>query len=318
MKARAGRSVLAVVGVAIASGALGTGFVSSTAARAAMFGSNLVAPASGSVCAFQSLEPEIHICTVGPRTLLVDHTASDGLVAPFDGVVVRWSVTSGKALSGTGAVKLALRTMSGPGYLAKGPEVELPTGSPGSRYSFSERMSVSAGQPLGLKISIEKRNTQEAGAPIGFRGIGVGEITIGSGEPTESIWTSEEDVELLLNAEIEPDGDHDGYGDLTKDCPSNLALPRELCDHDFMPPMLHTSVVRRQDFLRTGVIHIGIGADEAGIASANGRLEIKGRGGWSYALCSAHKRISANGRVTLNLHVRKKALMAARANAANG
>lgn len=154
-------------------------------AEAVTIGGSLTTPANESVCKFQSLEPETRVCTVGQHnllaghTLLPDHVATGGLVAPFDGVIVRWSVLSGAALPGTGTVKLALRTTRGPGYLEKGPEVELPLSLSGAKHTYSERMSIGGGQPIGLKITIANRSTQEAGAPIAFQEEGSAKSILG-------------------------------------------------------------------------------------------------------------------------------------------
>jgi len=291
---------------------LGSILLGSGAATAATIGSNLLTAPNGSVCTFQSLEPETHVCSVGQRDLTTGHTAAGGLVAPFDGVIVSWSVISGTALPGTGAVKLALRTTWGPGYLEKGPEVELPPGPPGTRHTFAERMSISAGQPFGLKISIANRSTQEAGAPIAFREEEVGVLDTWTGEPFVSIWETEEDAELLLDAEIEPDADRDGYGDLTQDiCPNRHGSGEYCAPRDREGPVIRTRFKRRQAFLRSGAIVVKVASSEAGRAWAGGRFQIKGPGGWTYGLRNARRAIAASGQVTLRLRVPKRALKVA-------
>jgi len=279
---------------------------------AATIGSNLLQAPNNSVCEFQSLEPKTNMCTVGQVDLAPDHTAAAGLVAPFDGVVVRWSVVSGQSLPGTGLVKLALRTTSGPGVLEKGPDVDLPLGEAGVRHSFPERMPVSAGQRIGVKIAITNRNTEEAGAPIAFGEPGVGRVEIWDGEPMSSTWDMEENTELLLDAEIEPDQDHDGYGDLTQDCFPSHPGDQELCGKDLSAPIIRPWFSPRQAFLKSGVVLIRVGSNESGLARASGQLLIKGRGGHAYALGSAHQSVVAEGVVALRLRIRKPALKAAR------
>ncbi len=271
-----------------------------------------------SVCKFQSFEPETRICRVEQDDLLAEHAAAGGLVAPFDGVIVSWSVVSGTALPGTGTVKLALRTESVFGDFRRGPEVELPSSPPGTTHTYPEQMSIVAGQPIGLTISTTNRNTQEAGAPIAFRGEGVGKISTLTGQPLKSIWNTEEDVELLLDAEIEPDADHDGLGDLTQDCFPGLLGRQELCGHDLVSPTIQPHFAARQAFLRSGTILIGVTSNESGLASAEGRLQIKGRGGWSYRLRGARKSVAAEGQAVLRLRIRKLALKEARTAVSNG
>jgi len=289
-------------------------------AKAVTLGSSFSAAANDSVCKFQSFEPETRVCTVEQAGLLTDHTAAGGLLAPFDGVIVRWSVVTGAALPGTGRVTLALRGTGGfsGSDVARGPDVELPSSPPGTRHTFAEQLSISAGQPIGLTISIANRSTQAAGAPIAFQGEGVGRIDIWTGQAGQVIWDTEEDAELLLNAEIEPDTDHDGLGDLTQDCFPGQLGRQELCGHDLVTPEIQPQVAVRQPFLRTGAILARIASTEAGHASAEGWLEIKGRGGWSYRLRSAGAPIAANSQAVLRLRVRKPALKAARVAKRNG
>jgi hypothetical protein len=297
---------------------LGLALVASTPAEAVTLGSNLAAASNDSVCKFQSLEPETRVCTVAQRDLLAGHGAAGGLLAQFDGVIVSWSVVSGTALPGTGSVKLALRARSRSGDLGKGPEVELPSSPPGTRHTYAEQMSIGAGQPIDLTISTTNRNTQEAGAPIAFREQGVGTINMWAGEPWKSIWNTEEDVELLLNAEIEPDADHDGLGDLTQDCFPGLLGRQELCGHDLVSPTIQPHFAARQAFLRSGTVVIGVASNESGWASAEGWLQIKGPGGRTYRLRGSGRRLAAGGQAGLRLRVRKRVLKAARDAASNG
>jgi hypothetical protein len=142
--------------------------------------------------------------------------------------------------------------------------------------------------------------------------------TGGMAEPMESIWSQEEDTELLLNAEIEPDADGDGYGDLTQDCFPNHPGDQELCGRDFAPPTIRPLFSARQGFLRSGVILARVTSNESGIARAVGRLHIKGRGARTYALPTARKSITAGVSTVLRLRVRKPALKAARVAARDG
>lgn len=283
-----------------------------------MIGSNLGAEANDSVCSFQSLEPKTRTCTIGQVDLESNHSATDGVVAPFDGVIVRWSVVIGTPLPGTGVVKLALRSMP-PGYLTRGPEFELPASPPGTHHTFPERMPVLAGQHVGLRVSVENRSTQEAGAPIAFQQDGVGTVDIWAGEQFESIWEGhQEGVELLMAAEIEPDGDHDGYGDLTQDCSPNEVGSDQGCD--LYAPAIKFRSAGRQPFLKTGAVLVHASVSDAGFTSATGRLTVTGkRGKWTSRLRGAEGRlVEAQGWTTLRLRVRRRVLKAARVAAREG
>ena len=300
-------------------GALGFWLFTTSPATAATIGSNLATASNGSVCKFQVSELKTQICTVDQRELLTSHTAAAGLVVPFDGVVVRWSVVSGPALPGTGKVTMALRATQGPGYLEVGPAVDLPLNSPGSRFTYAERLPVTAGQLLGLRIAIENRSVQEAGAPLAFAESGVGTTDLWWGDPGWAAWDEEPGAELLLDAEIEPDGDHDGYGDLTQDCFPNHSGDQALCGHDLVPPTIRPRFAARQSFLRSGTVVVRVSSNEAGIARARGEMRIDKNGsGTAYVLRSARRSIQAGGEAVLRLRLRKKALKMARSGAAEG
>lgn len=285
-------------------------------ANADTIGSNLVSAPNDSVCKFQVSEPKTEVCTVAQNNLLSDHAAAGGLTVPFDGIVVRWSVVSGPVLPGTGRVRMALRATEGPGYMEKGPEVELPLGAPGTRYTYAERLPVTARQPLGLRIAIENRGFEEAGAPIAFTDPGVGAIDLWWGDPESGIWDEEAGVELLLDAEIEPDADHDGYGDLTQDCFPSHPGDQHLCGRDVAPPVIKPRFAKRQAFLRSGAVVLRVDSSEAGLARASGRLQIKGRRGRTYALRNVHKSVVAGGQAVLRMRLPQKALKAAKSAAA--
>lgn len=298
--------------------ALCIGLLMITPANAATIGSNLASAPNGSVCSFQSFQPETRICTIDQTELVPEHAASDGLVAPFDGIVTSWSVVSGLAPPGTGNVRVSLRARGPKGYDEKGPEVELPSGPPGTRHTFAERLPIAAEESISLRIAMTNRSTQEAGVPIAFQQTRVGTLHVWEGEPWESSRYTEEDTELLLSAEIEPDNDGDGFGDLTQDCFPNHPGDQHLCGVDFIQPTIRHRVPARQGFLRSGVIRVPVASSEAGQARAAGRLEIQGSKQRSFALRAVRKPVLPNTQVTLQLQVPKGALKVARAAAADG
>jgi len=288
---------------------------------AATIGSDLQASPNGSVCAFDSLEPETRSCTVGQFELSPTHTASDGLVAPFDGVVTEWSVIGGAAPPGTGSVKLALRITSF-GHYEKGPEVDLPLGPPGVRYTYPASMRIAEGQKLGLKISVSNRRPLEAGAPLAFKESAIGETdtwTFGDAEPWgTSIRGGEESTELLFAAVVEPDQDKDGLGDLTQDCFPSHPFDQQFCGRDLRPPGISRQVDPYQRFLRSGVVVARVSSDEAGTARATGLLTIKGNPKRTFGLRRARTPIAQDASVVLRLRVQRGALQLARNAAREG
>lgn len=298
--------------------ALAVFFVPVVAASAATIGSSLSSAPTASVCAFQSLEPETRYCTVGQNQLAGSHTAADGLVAPFDGIVTQWSVVSGERPPGTGKITLALRTMGGPGYLEKGPSVELPPSPSGTRHTFAEGMKVSAGQHIGIKISISNDSTQEAGAPLAFQETGVGIMDryyYGDAEPMSAgvWWDQDENTELLLAAVVEPDADRDGLGDLSQDCFPNHPGDQELCGRDLRPPTISSQVKARQRFLQSGVVVARVSSDESGTVRAGGKLEIRRpHGVLIFVPPRVRSTITAGSSATLRVKLRPRALRVAR------
>jgi hypothetical protein len=130
---------------------------------------------------------------------------------PADGVVTSWSVRGAKGA-------LALRVIEGPPgrrrVVAEGPFVHV--GGSGVK-TFEERISVRRGQRIGVELA------KDGFLPVRFDNASQAE----SYEPPlgGTAHIPEKDAggtvgyEVLYNATIEPDDDHDGKGDLTQDDP---------------------------------------------------------------------------------------------------
>jgi hypothetical protein len=144
-------------------------------------------------------------CTILQLTL---GTADQAV--PAAGVITRWSVRDARG-------ELALRVIDGPPgarhVVAAGPAVQVP--GPGIQ-TFPAQIPVSAGQRIGVEVG-------ETGfLPILYRD----EVTAGEhydpplgATPSAPVpgATEERTYEILYNAVIEPDADHDGLGDETQD-----------------------------------------------------------------------------------------------------
>ncbi|TML03394.1 MAG: DUF11 domain-containing protein [Actinobacteria bacterium] len=170
---------------------------------AATVGSDLSKAATQTLCATPCTAFTVDNATNAPST-----------VAPFDGVVVHWSVKSGSAASG-----LALRALrpAGTNSYTGAATSEQQSMSQAGTTTFASHMAVKAGDILGLddrtaggaKIAATSTTTAVFvfGAPIG------------SFTATPS---KQANRELLMNADIEHDADGDGYGDETQDlCPDD-------------------------------------------------------------------------------------------------
>lgn len=156
------------------------------------------------------------LCTVA-QTELPDRPVT----APTDGVIVRWRVRAATA----GEVRLRVLRPVGNGRFS-GAGTSAPTtlfkpSGPGQDqvYVSSTRLPVVQGDFIALN------RERRSGAVYAQRSGDVFDtiqfdLPLPDGE-SEAPDTSQKGVELLLNADVEPDKDGDGYGDETQDnCPS--------------------------------------------------------------------------------------------------
>ena len=149
------------------------------------------------------------------------------LTAPIDGVVVRWRIKSGDGTEGLQTVRL--RVVRGTDAASTGVGSSEPETFPGIAgvYAFDTRLPIAAGDRVGIDCcaggipQIFSDATPGAVADLWDPGLPDGE----SRAPSET-----DNVEVLMNADIEPDADGDGFGDETQDqCPSQ-ATTQGACD----------------------------------------------------------------------------------------
>lgn len=178
-------------------------------------------------------------CTFVPRTI-----AGNAVVVPFDGVIVRWSARMPTGAD-TGPIRLKDVQLTPGGATASGATWLLnPPAVAGATVESTGRMSVRAGDLIGVQL--------DNGDEIGISPHATFDSTswffappLTSERPPDSIDT--DDFEALFNATIEPDPDHDGYGDETQDnCPQ---LTEE---------HLRTCTGRPTMFLSSGFAGIGV------------------------------------------------------------
>jgi hypothetical protein len=191
-------AVLAAAGLALAGAA--------NALAATTIGSNLAgSPNSGIACPLG--------CTASDNTAVPTLAqAAGGLLAPSDGVVVRWRIKVG---AGTGPVALRITrpgnsdTRTGAGT---GP-VENPPANTTTTYDV--RLPIQAGDAVGLDCCLGSTTTNF------FTNFGSG-LTMDRWSPplqdgAAPTAASSNSFGLLVNADIEADADHDGFGDETQD-----------------------------------------------------------------------------------------------------
>lgn len=152
-------------------------------------------------------------CTLAQNSLPAAATAAGGLTAPITGIVVRWRVRSESA-----PAQLALRITR--------PVVDLPssrTGAgtgptvspePSATSTFPARLPIQAGDGVGVDVGATGdvpyrfRSSAEA---LGFK------PPLEDDPNAEPAPAADSDRELMINADIEPDDDADGFGDESQD-----------------------------------------------------------------------------------------------------
>jgi hypothetical protein len=161
-------------------------------------------------------------CTASHIALPASSTAPGGLVAPIDGVVVRWRIKVENDV-----IPVALR-ITRPGIGAArtgagtGPSV---TPAPGAISTFEIRLPIHEGDALGIDCC-QEANLDAFGDTAGAH-FSVWNPRLEDGAPLRVV-SPMLSQELLVNADIEPDCDSDGRGDETQDTNISACHPRTL------------------------------------------------------------------------------------------
>jgi hemolysin type calcium-binding protein len=140
--------------------------------------------------------------------------------APAEGVVVRWRVRDG-----TGTLRLRIIRPAGPGTYT-GAGTSAPGAVPPGVVTFDTRLPITAGDFIGLDYV-------DANSAVGARPLAGGQNLnffppLADGQ-TRAADGTDNDVEALYSADIEPDADRDGFGDETQDLCSKDASTQGLC-----------------------------------------------------------------------------------------
>ena len=163
-----------------------------------------------------------NVCTISQLELQAPFTAAGGLLASSDGVVVRWRIKVGAditpvALRVIRQPKVMIPAMTGAGT---GPTV---TPAPNQISTFEVRLPIHAGERVGIDCCSSTTHFAFA-----FHATGVDADVVADWNPAlidnalaRSADVSSKGYQQLVNADIEPDADGDGFGDETQDqCPT--------------------------------------------------------------------------------------------------
>ena len=176
------------------------------------------------------------------------------VAAPFDGVLTSWSVRAGCCTeTQTVAHSLTLETYKqgtqdgsfGYGFAIPeliGPSFEIPPGNQllGSTVlELPSRVRIKSGERVGISAD----NPIELAVYDNIEGVTLTDIAKGSeykGEPYGTVYPDA----LAISAKLEPDADHDGYGDETQDCqPADPTLHGTECIKPPPAPPIPSPVV---------------------------------------------------------------------------
>ena len=149
--------------------------------------------------------------------------------APYDGVVVRWRMLNPS--SGEFGIRVVQPNGTGT-YLSRGSDVRSVIGSGplvSQIASFPTRLPIPAGAYVGLVAPA-------FASTVGFENEAGSSYGVSNDDPAAGATIVETVAAhpgtMLYDADIEPDADHDGFGDISQDgCPSDPA------SHDACPPV---------------------------------------------------------------------------------
>lgn len=239
-------------------------------------------------------------------------------------VIVSWSHRANSTVGRELGVRVWRATATVGSYtLVGGGPVRILT--PGGINTFQERIPVSGGELLGLRVGNPPTGpfpddgggascafTAGAGNSVRY-GVAASEPPPGS---TATLSSSLASRRLNVTARLEADADADGYGDETQDACPGSAGASSGCPSG--SPSASTDTTRptvklrfRRDAIRDGHIGLWATASEAVRVTARGTVKIPSRSRM-HRLRTASANAAANSRVRLSLRMAKKTKRAAR------
>ncbi len=203
-------------------------------------------------------------------------------------------------------IKVGLRLFKGNTRGASGGLFKFPLDEPGI-HSYDSRLPIKAGERIGLDSYTTTNDEDGGGLPVTYSGPSAGifdeySSATGNDPPNQSI----SDHELLLQAEIEPDVDHDGFGDETQDlCPTDAGTQNPCANRT--SPRATVSYANVQDLIKQRTVKVRLTSNESGTGFANGKLKVAGSHR-VFTLISTEVPVVAHKPVTLRLRLSKRAL----------
>jgi hypothetical protein len=230
------------------------------------------------------------------------------LSAPTNGVVTFWRVRGHTQAADPATIQMrVLRPVGSNGFTAiSTASAPLPTTA--GIYTFPTRLPIQTGDRIGL--------SQPAGTPIWLycECFGSGS-TASFGGPfadgqTQTFGSPILDDQVMINADVEPDGDGDGFGDESQDSCATDATTQGPCP-DKTAPSTALSGSDTQNFLKQKAVIVTASTSEAGTVTATGTISLPGASK-VLKLQPASAGATANAKVTLKLKLSTKTLKTVR------
>lgn len=159
-------------------------------------------------------------CTVSSHpTLAAGLQASGGLVAPANGIVVRWRIKTGAS---TKPANLHILRPGSSTTRAGISRSSVQTPAPSTTSTFETRLPIKAGDTIGVDSKQPPNSFQVGSLSLYWAPALVDAESASAG-------TSLSNAVLLVNADIEQDADGDGFGDETQDLCPEFAYTHDKC-----------------------------------------------------------------------------------------
>jgi hypothetical protein len=151
------------------------------------------------------------------------------VTSPVNGVVVRWRIRAAKVATGGIDVRLKVIRPVGSGYQSVNTSATTTLAASGAdtTYEIPTTQPIAAGDQIALDMGggFASSNTHLFTPPIPGVTRLRWEPSLADGETRDPTFTFLNTGELMLNADVEPDCDGDGFGDETQDADTSSCNP---------------------------------------------------------------------------------------------